>query len=821
MADWIVGGGRGASRAAFRLPLSAFRSPSHAREPHTPSRAVNREAPIADCFSCREPSLHRWLTAGRALFLTFSLGALAVAMASRVVADEAGLQGGIIDDAGEVGEVEADAHSEALERQASLARLLESPVPGISEERVLALQTSNERLLELGSLNEARERAIEDAEAARDRSMRDLQRWDGFEPNVVFSVLDLDEIEAQRATLRGRLAASNAAESAHENEIRAARARLRDAEAARRRANEALGAADSEERAVAQFELEEAVVAEELERGFLAMVETRLSENGVWGEKAGFDLALQDKMIREARGKVLFTQQVLDDLLAGIDSRKAELRVRQQTAQQNLTRFESEEVRARAAFERAAQERGEDALASLERRVVVAEAEAAAARAENANVSMLHRLAEEEARAWQLRFELYGDQTRAERVATLRELEGLRTTLRGWVDLVALESEAWASPRSSRADDLPDALTARLEAAAETKSQLARELVENMSRVLATVDRVVDVERARLGERELRERLSDGIIGSFSWFPVLWNREVMVVGEVGVTFGKIVTALFFFSIGLWVALAVSRRFEALLTGSFHYGLAQARTVKRWLLALIILILLLISLHLVNIPLTAFAFLGGALAIGVGFGTKTLIQNLISGLMVLGERKIRVGDTIEVRGMLGEVSSIDLRSTTVRAFDGVESVIPNSFLIEEQVINWTHSDKEKRRTVVVGVAYGTSTRLVADVLLECACRHGKILAKPAPDVLFTDFGDSSLDFELRFWVDMGSGASGPAVESDLRHMIAKAFEEAGIEVPFPQRDLHLKSGFADQAKSDENEPGRGAAGVDPNPLNPES
>lgn len=777
-----------------------------------------REAPNAGSLCRLNLSQSPWLTARALLFSLLVSLAFTFALPGYAAADETGPEGGIVEGAEEV---EADVYSEALERRAWLARFREEPIPSISEERVLALLNSNERLLEMRGLNEARERAIGEAETARDRSLRDLQRWDGFEPDAVFSVLDLDEIEAERAALRGRLAASNAAESAHENEIRAARARLRDAEAARRRANEALGAASSEGQAAAEFELQEAVVAEELARGFVSMVEARLRENGVWVEKVGFDLALKDKMIREVRGKASFTKEVLDELLAAIESRKAELRVRQQTSQQNLARFESEEVRARSALQRASLEQADDALASLERAVQVAEAEAAAARAEASNASVLHRIAEEMALAWQLRFELYGDQTRAERVGTLRELEVQRTTLRGWADLVALESEAWVSPRSSLADDLPGALAARLEAAAESKGHLARELAEKMTRSLAIVDRMVDAERGRLGERALRERLSDGITGSFSWVPVLWNREVMVVGDVGVTLGKVITALFFFSVGLWVAVAASRRFEALLAGRFHYGRAQARTVKRWLLALIVLILLLISLHLVNIPLTAFAFLGGALAIGVGFGTKTLIQNLISGLMVLGERKIRVGDTIEVRGMLGEVSSIDLRSTTVRAFDGVESVLPNSFLIEEQVVNWTHSDKEKRRTVVVGVAYGTSTRLVADVLLDCARRHGKVLAKPAPDVLFTDFGDSSLDFELRFWVDMGSGASGPAVESDLRHMIAKAFEEAGIEVPFPQRDLHLKSGFPDQAKLDDNEPGRGGAGAEPNPPNPES
>ena len=144
-----------------------------------------------------------------------------------------------------------------------------------------------------------------------------------------------------------------------------------------------------------------------------------------------------------------------------------------------------------------------------------------------------------------------------------------------------------------------------------------------------------------------------------------------------------------------------------------------------------IVLALITLHLVKIPLTAFAFLGGALAIGIGFGTQTLFKNFISGLIVLAERKVRVGDILDVDGIAGTVTSIDTRSSTVRSFDGVEMILPNSILLENKVINWTHDTPTVRRVVKVGVAYGSPLRLVSTILAECAAEHGIIAKSPEP------------------------------------------------------------------------------------------
>ena len=225
---------------------------------------------------------------------------------------------------------------------------------------------------------------------------------------------------------------------------------------------------------------------------------------------------------------------------------------------------------------------------------------------------------------------------------------------------------------------------------------------------------------------------------------------------------------------------------------FEVSEGQAKVMRRWIMLLSGFALLVMTLNLARIPLTVFAFMGGALAIGVGFGTQTLLRNLISGVIVLFERKVRVGDIVDVEGVQGVVTAVDIRSTTVRQFDGIETMVPNSMLLEQKITNWTGESPTMRRVVKVGVAYGSPTRQVAEILERVAEDHGLVMKDPKPLVIFEDFGDNALVFALYFWVDVVK-SSGLQVQSDLRFMLEKRFAEAGITVAFPQRNIHLESG----------------------------
>ena len=208
----------------------------------------------------------------------------------------------------------------------------------------------------------------------------------------------------------------------------------------------------------------------------------------------------------------------------------------------------------------------------------------------------------------------------------------------------------------------------------------------------------------------------------------------------------------------------------------------------YIVALVVLVITL--LDLINVPLTAFAFVSGAVAIGVGFGAQNIINNFISGWILMWERPIRIGDFLEVGENKGTVEAINTRSTRIRRTDGVHMLIPNSALLENTVVNWTLIDKQTRTLVRVGVAYGSPVKQVADLILQAARENEELMKEPEPRVFFEDFGDNALVFDVYFWINATADRDLRAIRSAIRFRIAELFEENGIVIAFPQRDVHL-------------------------------
>jgi potassium efflux system protein len=200
---------------------------------------------------------------------------------------------------------------------------------------------------------------------------------------------------------------------------------------------------------------------------------------------------------------------------------------------------------------------------------------------------------------------------------------------------------------------------------------------------------------------------------------------------------------------------------------------------------------LLAVAAAGMDLSNVTLLAGAFGVGIGFGLQNVVNNFVSGLILLFERPIQVGDTIEVvGGLLGEVRRIGPRSSTVRTFDGAEVIVPNGMLISDQVVNWTLSDRRRRVAVTVGVRYGTDPERVLELLREVARENETVLDDPEPLAIFSGFGDSSLDFELRCWIPRFE--EGFTMRTQLLTAVNARLREAGIEIPFPQRDLHLRS-----------------------------
>ncbi len=197
-----------------------------------------------------------------------------------------------------------------------------------------------------------------------------------------------------------------------------------------------------------------------------------------------------------------------------------------------------------------------------------------------------------------------------------------------------------------------------------------------------------------------------------------------------------------------------------------------------------------TLALLNVPLGAFAFVSGAVAIGVGFGAQNIINNFISGWILMWEKPIRIGDFLELGDVMGTVETINTRSTLIRRTDGVHMLIPNSQLLENTVINWTLIDKLARGQVRVGVAYGSPVKLVSELITQAVKSHEFILDDPEPVVIFEDFGDNALIFDTYFWVSTVSERGLRFIKSDVRFKIEELFNQNNIVIAYPQRDLHI-------------------------------
>lgn len=201
----------------------------------------------------------------------------------------------------------------------------------------------------------------------------------------------------------------------------------------------------------------------------------------------------------------------------------------------------------------------------------------------------------------------------------------------------------------------------------------------------------------------------------------------------------------------------------------------------------------VAFQLVGVDLSSLAIIAASLGVGVGFGLQNIINNLVSGIIILAERPISIGDRIEVGGVAGRVTKIQIRSTTVVTNDNITMIVPNADFISNTVTNWSHGDPKVRIRVPVGVAYGSDLKLLQQLLLEAAAEHPKALRDPTPVVLFTEFGDSSLNFELGVWTQEMT-ATPIHFTSEMNFIIEQKLRENGIEIPFPQRDLHVRSGL---------------------------
>lgn len=259
---------------------------------------------------------------------------------------------------------------------------------------------------------------------------------------------------------------------------------------------------------------------------------------------------------------------------------------------------------------------------------------------------------------------------------------------------------------------------------------------------------------------------------------------------VNISIGRILWTFF----AVYITFAISWLVRTLLEEDIlpAYGIEKGviASINRLVYYMFILLAFLFGLSALGVDIQNLTYIISALGVGIGFGLQNIVNNFASGIILLFERSIKVGDTVVVGGTWGTVKKLGLRATVIQTFENSEMIVPNSDLVASTVNNWSMSEKSARFSANVGVAYGTDTQKVSKILIDVALANSNVMKTPAPSVVFNEFGDSSLNFELRAWVsDIGIRAS---TKNEIMFAIDKAFKENGIEIPFPQRDVHIKS-----------------------------
>ncbi len=507
-----------------------------------------------------------------------------------------------------------------------------------------------------------------------------------------------------------------------------------------------------------------------------------------------------------------FSDEDLRVMLADLDKQIATLRSKELQASSKINRTLDQAVVAKSQLEQAlaSPTATSETLTQAKNTLRMADIQAEAARIEREKYRALIELVNLQIQLWKIRHNIYSpNQTAADFLtAKTQQLNLVRRLDQGQQYLTQMIAE-----KSQSSFDINEQLkTAQSNTEKAFLTSLTKPITEqldNARSVYAEVGRVkqlLQITNEEINSKESNRSISQkldalhGIVWSAA--KTVWNYEIFAVDDSilvdgrevklkrSITIGKSVGALAILIIGFMLITGLIRRTLALAVNKANLGASKSIVIGRWLTLLAGVTLIISAFNLVEIPLSAFAFFGGALAIGVGFGTQNLLKNLISGVMLLIEKPIRIGDLVEIDGITGTVTSIGIRFSTIHGAQGTDTLIPNSVLVEQKLVNWTYSTPDIRKELLVTVDAGSDTQKVCDLLLKVSLDHLSVMRTPGPLVTLEDFGDNGLVFKLQCWMKIQPGLNPNVVLSEMRLNILQKFNAAGIKLPFPQRTVQF-------------------------------
>lgn len=608
------------------------------------------------------------------------------------------------------------------------------------------------------------------------------------------SFLFLDQLRDDLAARKTRAATVEAAVTNATEAISRAKTVLESKEQAFRRAKEIEQSNTSEDN---KAELANATKFSEIEVR-IAAVSLELKKQEELNQQFAQQLhqrqveLLEEKVRWIAKKGVNFSQEDLDSQLIEIAKQEDELKKDQQLAESNLGYAEGEWSRARHQLD-AAVDRSAELVEQVEAKLFVKQLY-------QTQVTVLgDRLARRAGNKeiWQRRFQVIRKNAKTAELITWAEESRAR-----------LKQLATDKPlEQNRIDEARQDLVVldkKYQTAGEDAVQVRRWIQEQRD-ALTQLIQVHDANIVSIdASRRLTEKLLTEIEGEVEQFTIaqwvesarlyaasIWNTELTKVDDHPLTVGKVIVGVILVFGGFILARMLSRTLGyRLQQGRIRMNESGAAAMQSLSFYVLLVCFTLTALRFVNVPLTMFTFLGGAIAIGVGFGSQNILNNFISGLILLAERPIKVGDLIQIDELFGNVEHIGARSTVIRTGNNLDIIVPNSTFLENNVVNLTRGDDKLRTNVKVGIAYGSPTRDATKLMKHAAVEHGRILNSPEPFVWFTEFGDNSLNFEVHFWVKVRSISDRSRIESDVRFRIDQLFRDAGITIAFPQRDIHI-------------------------------
>ncbi len=633
--------------------------------------------------------------------------------------------------------------------------------------------------LELGELRRA-----EKLVAGVDRAAGDPDPGPQHPPPYSLAELDavLDDQQAAAAAaalVEEQVAVSRRAVDSARDQLDAAEQRLRLAR------DQAVEPSATQRRQLRWFELQVRSAEIELRLRRLELDNAR-RDLELQGSRAA---ALERSALR-LRSSLVVSDEERQTILAGLAERGAELERELAAARERTARAEDRLAAAEAALPADAEGRPARVAAADARRL---EVDAAQIRQEV--LSLRRERVERLDDLWRLRFRAFAGELAASDLAVARksleaDLEKLERTRR-----LAAVQLAERRLFLRQANERLAAATAALLRPIGDQGQALEQMVALYEDELVDLERAARQVRRVQGEvAALHDRISLGehatLVGDR--IAAAWRTEITTADGRPITVGKLVLAFLLILLGFFLSRAASRRLGRAVFPRLGLTPGAALAFQTLVFYTLLVVFVLWALRLVGIPLTFFTVLGGVLAIGLGFGSQNIVNNFISGLIILAEHPIKVGDLIEVDGVFGKVERIGPRSSQIRSGDNTHIIVPNSAFLEKNVLNWTVSDDVVRSTVDVGVAYGSPVETVAELLERAVAEEPSILAEPAPEVLFSDFGDNALAFRAYFWVRVARPLDRQRAQSRLRFRIDALFRDADIVIAFPQRDVHLDS-----------------------------